>query len=261
MAKIEAITRADYADKCWLRSPNYAFAAHDALATLVVQEVPRAILSFPVAFAQVDAHYVPVAVLGLTQGQNLFVDPQGRWLGDYVPATYRGYPFVLAHSEDGKQVLCFDRDSGLLREGGGGEPFFDPKGEPAERTNQILQFLTGVVANREPTLRLCNVLQEHGLIEPWQVRLQGKQGSRELRGLHHINEAALNALPAEAFQEVRAAGALPLVYCQLVSMHQLQKLGLLARARSKPGPAPLLQTPTGDLDLEFLNGDGTIKFH
>jgi hypothetical protein len=60
---------------------------------------------------------VPVAVQGLAPGQNLFVAPDGRWLAAYTPAAYRGYPFQLAHAENGQQVLCFDEESGLITDG------------------------------------------------------------------------------------------------------------------------------------------------
>ena len=66
-------------------------------------------------------------------------------------------------------------------------------------------------------------------------------------------------LPAEAFEAVRQSGALPVAYCQLLSMQHLQKLGQLAQAYAAQTTA-LPQTASGELDLEFLNDSGTISF-
>lgn len=268
MPQLEAITKTEYEGKYWRASPNYAFASQDAMAILVVQEVARACLTLPLAFAKTGDHFAIVAVQGLRQGQNLMVAPDGRWLGGYIPAAYRAYPFALANTQDKQQVLCFDRASGLLgihapqeASAQGLTAFYDASGEPSQRTRQILQFLTQVRANREPTQRLCDALQQQQLIQPWDVEVKAGERTQKVQGLFRVDEAALNALPAEAFETLRQSGALPLVYCQLLSMQHLQRLGALARARAQAQSTALPQTDAGDLDLEFLNSGGTIKFH
>ncbi|MFT0531906.1 SapC family protein [Castellaniella hirudinis] len=264
MPDFHVITPADHADKSWRPSPGYGFAARDTIAALVMQEIPRACLCLPVAFALTDDHYMPVAVQGLAQGQNLLVGADGRWLADYIPAVYRGYPFALARTNDDQTVLCFDHDSGLLQAGaaqGDSQPFFDAQNQPVERLRQILQFLSQVQANLPATQALCAALRQHDLIEPWAINIQGEDGqTTTLQGLFRVSETALNTLPADAFQALRESGALPLVYCQLLSMQHLQRLGALARAQAARAEA-LPQSPAGDLDLEFLNSGGTIKFH
>ncbi|CDM22504.1 SapC family protein [Castellaniella defragrans] len=263
MPEFEAITPASHGGKTWRASPGYAFAAHDAVAALVMPEIPRACLYLPLAFAQVDDQYAPVAVQGLAPGQNLLVDAGGRWRADYIPAAYRAYPFALAQAPDGQQVLCFDRASGLLQDGpgGDGQSFFDADGQPAERITQILQFLTQVQAGRAATRQACDALRQHGLIAPWPVRIQNDAGAQDVQGLFRIDEQALNELPADALGAVRDAGALALAYCQLLSMQHLQRLGALAREHAIQQTSAAMRTPTGDLDLEFLNSGGTIKFH
>ena len=166
---------------------------------------------------------------------NLFVAPNGRWLGRYVPAALRSHPFRLARTEDERLALCIDEDSGLL----GAEevePFFDAGGEVAAPLKQVMDFLTQVETNRVTTQGVCDRLQAHGLIQPWPVKVQGADGERTLEGLFRIDEAALNALPAEALVELRDAGALSLAYCQLLSMQQLSLLGELAQARAAAAP-------------------------
>src|SRR4051812_44495273 len=52
---------------------------------------------YPIVFtADSSQTYVPVAVLGLTQGENLFFS-DGHWLpGTYIPAYARRHPFCMA---------------------------------------------------------------------------------------------------------------------------------------------------------------------
>ena len=64
-------TRDSHAGRFWHRLTAYTFASRDCFAPLV------GLLS-------------PVA------GKNLFVDTNGRWLGDCIPSCYRAYPFSLA---------------------------------------------------------------------------------------------------------------------------------------------------------------------
>src|SRR5690606_2302938 len=106
MAELTVISRENHANKRWKRYTSYLFAATEAVAPLVAQELPRACLVLPIGAVQTQNGSQPVAAQGLPPGKNLFVAPAGRWIRPYVPAAYRGYPFVLANTQDGKRVLC-----------------------------------------------------------------------------------------------------------------------------------------------------------
>lgn len=258
MAQLTVISREHHANKRWTRYISYSFAAADAVAPLVAQELPRACLSLPIGFVKAEGGFQLVAVQGLQPGKNLWVSPDGRWLGAYVPAAYRGYPFVLANTAEGQRVLCVREDSGLISEVQG-EPFFDEEGNPAKAVQDVLGFLDQVSANGPLTARLCALLAEHGLIQPWNVQLKTDSGEQKVQGLFRVDEAALNALPAESFEALRKGGALPLIYCQLLSMQHLPVLGKLAGDHA--AAQALLEPETGDLDLEFLHEDGNIRFN
>jgi hypothetical protein len=258
MPNYQAIAKTTHTDKRWKRYSSYAFASKDALAPLVAQELPRAMLHLPIAFVAQEAQFTPVAVLGIQPGQNLFVAPDGRWLGAYTPAAYRAYPFALANLPDGQQVLAFDAGSGLFSETEG-ETFYDREGHPAQAVQDILGFLTQVQANRHVTQRICQALAQHQLFQPWPITVQADGGERQVDGLFRIDEAALNALPAESLKALQQAGALPVVYCQLLAMQHLSLLGQLAQAHRQAAQMQPI-TPDGELDLSFLNNNGTLSF-
>lgn len=257
MAQLTVISREQYAGKRWKRYTSYSFAAHDAVAPLVAQELPRACMHLPIGFLKTENGYQLVAVLGLQPGKNLWVSPDGRWLAGYVPAAYRGYPFALANTEDGQRVLCVREDSGLVNDDEG-ELFFDEEGQPAKPIQDVLNFLQQVTANAQVTAQLCGVLEEHGLVSPWNVQVKSADGEKKVEGLFRVDEAALNALPAEALAAVRDRGAMPLVYCQLLSMQHLHQLGRLAAHWESV--ESLVQPESGELDLEFLSDSENIRF-
>ena len=252
MTAITPITQTRHAAMRWRRSGSYAFAAGSAVIPLVGAELARAALAFPIALIGEGEAFVPAAVLGLEPNRNLFVASDGRWLGGYVPAALRGYPFVLGRTEDGQQLLCFNEASGLLTDGPPGERFFEDDGTPAETVRQMLDFLTNIEQNRAVTAAACAALQAKDLIEPWPITLKTDQGERKIEGLFRVNEAALNALDDEAFLGLRKTGVLPLAYAQLLSMQQLRVLGELAAAHApRTQPVQLGQ----DLDLSWLDSD------
>lgn len=251
-----------FSSKRFLRPTNYVFAAKDAMAALVAQEFPKAALSLPIGFVAVGAGFAPVAVLGLQPGKNLFVNHEGRWLGGYIPAVYRGYPFLLADIEDGRQVLCINDTHGAVSETEG-EYFFGLDEQPTEAIKEVLNFLNQLAANRVGTLNVMAVLQKHQLISPWPIKLQSADlHEQAVEGLYRVDEVALNNLPAEAFEEVRQSGALPLIYCQLLSMQHLQTLGKLAQAQHEAARLAAQPQPEAHvLDMTFLADDTTISFN
>jgi len=253
MRNYQPVSTNKHASLRWKRFDNYHFAAKDAVAPLVVQELPKAAMALPLAFIEQEGGYTPVAVLGLQSGHNLFVAPDGRWIGPYTPAAYRGHPFTLAKMADGQQALCVDAESGLVGPEGEGfeETFFDEQGQPSQAVKAVLQFLEQVQANRVLTQRLCALLTQEGLIEPWPVTLKDGEQERQVQGLHRIAEAKLKALDAEALHRLHQAGALPLIYCQLLSMQHLPLLGKLAQAHAKAKAQAQAQA-NAPLDFEQL---------
>ena len=264
MQNYQAISRERHAIQRWQRSTGYAFAAMEAVVPLVAAELPKAMLSLPIAFTGQGEGFVPVAVLSLIPGKGLYVAKNGGWTGDYIPSAFRSYPFRLLKSADGQQVLCIDEESGLITNSPEGERFFNEDGQPAQAVLDILNFLTQIEQSRVATATASTALQKHALIRPWPITLKTETGEQQIAGLFQIDETALNQLSAEAMLEVRDAGALPMAYCQLLSMQHLPFLGQLidAHTRAEQAQAQSLEhlAPNGELNLEFFNKAGTISF-
>jgi len=222
-----------HAGRGWRRFTGYAFAAGTPLVPLVGAELAKALHAFPIAFQQQAKGFTPVAVLGLDPDRNLFVTEDGRWLGGYVPARLRGYPFVQAQSGDGRAVLCVDEDSGLLTDATAGEPVFADDGTLSAPMQAIAGFLTEVERSRLHTAAATAKLAESGLIVPWSLEVALVGTRRRVTGLYTVDEAALNGLSDAAFVALRRDGALRLAYAQLFSQAHISLLEQLADAHAK----------------------------
>lgn len=234
MPDIKVISKEEFSSKRWKKIDSYAFMANDTICPITMQEVPKAMFQMPIGFAKVESGYGLVTLLGLKPEQNVFVDPKGRWLSSYMPAILRSYPFLLAHEEnkEGRLVFCIDADSGLVSENEFDEPYFDEEGELSEQLKSILSLLEAVYTNRLATERICNTLDEMELLKPWNIQVELDGSPLQLEGLFCIDEPALNNLGNDDYLKLRACNALPIAYCQMLSMQRVPDLAYRCNALS-----------------------------
>lgn len=262
--KFIAISAENLSGKAWRRSPGYAFAAGETLIPLVVAELTQAVPAMPLGFIQSGLGFQLVAVTSPQPGANLFVAPDGRWLGAYVPAALRGYPFRLIKPQDrADSVLCIDEASGLVVEAGQGEAFFGEDGRPSKALSDVFEILSKAERSRVATQAAVDALAAANLIQPWLMGIKQGEQNIPLAGLYRTDEAALHALENEAFLTLRRSGALPLAYAQLLSMNQhvvLQQLILFQAKLKAPAPS-VVQKFAGLRGVGLSQDDGTLKFH
>ena len=233
MSNFQAISRERYAHQRWQHSSDYAFAAADPVVALTAAELPKAAMSLTIAFVAQAEVFVPVAVLGLRPEKSLSVAADGSWIGNYIPAVLRSYPFRLAPTSDGQQVLCIDESSGLITHEPEGEHFFSEGGQPSAALQDVLNTVNQTEHSRLAAVAACAVLQKHNLIRPWSITVKSGTGVQQVAGLFQIDKMALNQLSSEALHEFQQVGALEMAYCQLLSMQHLPQLCELNEAHAK----------------------------
>ena len=141
----------------------YKFAASTNIVPLTVTEFAPSALSYPVIFVG-DARQ-PVAVMGLRQGENLFVNDAGAFKPEaYIPAYVRRYPFVFANDEAQKRlILCVDRDAPFIKEGGSTPLFVE--GKPSPYVEQAMEFCNNFEQERQRTEAFVKLLADLDLLE------------------------------------------------------------------------------------------------
>src|SRR5262245_15944506 len=194
----------------------------------------------PMAFMQQVGRYIPMAMMCPMPGHNLFVGPDGKWLGGYIPSPLRSYPFGLVRAQGSEQVgLCVDEDSGLLADADEkGENLFTVDGKPSPSISKVMEFLGHIEANRVATDLAMASLAEADMIERWplEVDVGGKKAA--INDLHRVNEAALGRLDDEAVLKLHKTGALRLAYAQIMSMGQIARFDQLMRLRQQLAQQP-----------------------
>ncbi|MCA1786045.1 MAG: SapC family protein [Desulfobacteraceae bacterium] len=257
MPQLAAITKESHAGKSWKRFQSYNFASKDNLAPLAGAEVAKAVLTLPMAFVKQQDTFSLVAVLSLAPGTNLFTGQNGRWLGGYVPAVFRGYPFLLAKAEGRDDlILCVHEDSGLILDDKSAEPFFDDQGQVSPPVQEILNFLSRIEQNKAITNQAVSVLADAGLITEWPLKIKEGEQEKPVTGLYMVDEAKLNTLEDELFLKLRKAGSLPIAYGQLLSMGNIQAFEKLADMQTSQARAAAEQP-----DFKaFLGDDDVISF-
>jgi hypothetical protein len=117
---------------------DFDFAAETNSVPIGAEEFYEAQAHYPIVFTATEP-VVAIAVLGLEQNRNLFVDSDKKWLPRaYVPAYVRRYPFVFITSGGDNFVLGIDEEATSFSRTGG-EPLFEG-GEPSAITKRALDF-------------------------------------------------------------------------------------------------------------------------
>lgn len=181
----------------------------------------------PIVFS-VGENPVPLALMGLNEGVNVFVDDSGKVLGEvYLPAYVRRYPFMLARlaPEAQELSLCFDPTSGLVGDFAEGEALFDD-GKPSEATNNILKFCEEFELSAQRTVAFMQDLKAAELLMDGEVSIQpaGSEQPFVYRGFQMVNEEKLRELSAEQLERMNRNGMLPLVYAHLFSMSLVREI-------------------------------------
>lgn len=180
---------------------------------------------YPIAFSPDDSA-TPVAVLGLRDNENLFINADGQWYPDaYIPAYIRRYPFIFSEIPGGEQLsLCIDMDPAIVQEGGD-QPFFDAKGEPTTLAKSALEFCKSYHAAARHTLEFSKALAASGLLVQREARINvGEKTKISFSGFRIVDEKKFAELPDQTFLEWRQKGWLPFIYAHLFSAAQWNRL-------------------------------------
>jgi len=251
MTEFAAVTPESHGKKAWKNAPNYAFAGADIVIPLVAAELSKTVPSMPTGFIKQEVGYQLVAITSLQAGMNLYVAPDGKWPGAYIPAMLRAYPFQLVQPESAdKSILCINEASGLVVESTEeGNAFFDDQNQPTQGIKDILNLLSEVEANLAITQGAVNTLDDAGLITPWVLSLKQGEEVVPVTGLFHVDEAAFSKLDDDDFLALRKAGGLAVAYAQLLSENQLAVLARLGELRGQ-----ILETQTANSKATNLTG-------
>jgi hypothetical protein len=202
---------------------------HGAFVTAT--EMPQAALEFPILFihsgerdAAGQATISPIVLLGLSQGENLFVEGT-RWDARYIPAFIRRYPFLTATLRGaGSTGVMIDKAwSGFGPSEG--EPLFDAADKPAPALQRAIDFLEMFEAEAQRTRSFCARLVELDLLKEMKADATLPGGmTLSVDGFLVVDEDKLHKLDESAVVEAHRNGMLMLLHLHLASLANMRHM-------------------------------------
>ena len=205
-------------------SPNFLFAADAPLLPLLTAEFAPVAREYPIVFMKDEGTVIPVALTGMPQGKNLFLDANGRWDARYVPAYVRRFPFVFAETAPEQYTVCIDTTSDLLDEKEG-TALFESNGEPSAALKDTIKRLEEYQRVMNFTRSFMQRLSAANLLMEANAKAELPDGrSYVWRGFSTVDEARFRELPEATLKEWFTSGELGLVYAHLLSLGTLSDL-------------------------------------
>lgn len=243
-------------------SQPYHFADSEMLIPIVASEAFVVAREYTIVFSLAGQTNV-YALTGVDQGVNAYVAPSGHWLGRYVPAHVRRYPFILSEAPNGNGngerhfVMQFDQDAPHMNLPDGA-PLFTDEGEAAPMLQQVQEILLNLQKDFDYTQTLVAQLDAAGVLVEDGLRVQPKQADDKqtvLQGFRLVDVKALGQLEADKLAQLRDSGALALAYAHLLSLTNLRD-GVLTAPKGSHAAAALEARRTAHLN----DGEGSISF-
>ena len=206
------------------RATGFAFAAQAQSVPLGLTELEAAAQHYPILFTG-GAEPVPVALLGLREGANLFVDAHGAWLPDsYVPAYIRAFPFIFVEDPATKTLFVGMEPDAPALAGATGDRLFED-GRPTPALNDAIAFCS---AYREAVLSagvFARALDRAGLLEEEEATVNFTSGGlARIRGFKLLKPERLAELDDATFLEWRRMGWVSAIYAHLYSIGRWSRL-------------------------------------
>ena len=254
MSSYEPLSPRAFMERRWRRFTDCRHAASWNRIPVTAPEAVQVGSELPLFFSATDHSAELIALTGLKDGQSDLLDANGQWRTRYQPALVRCAPFRLLplDKSSSKKAVCVDLDSGWVDDYPSDQPDvpelerFFPAGQtqPSEAVAKTIDFLKELEGHRLRTQKAIDQLFEQDLLQP-----VAHEQLQALPGLLTIKEKRLNELDGETFLKLRASGALPLIYVQLLSAHQLPRLLAWSQQAARSNPA--------DVDLDQVFGEAS----
>ncbi len=202
----------------------FDFVRNVRAVPLTMVEFGSAQRNFPVIFSNAE-NPVPLAILGIEDDENLFVDDGGKWDPMcYVPMYLRCHPFAFASEEGGRMAVVVDTAATTVSDSPQ-YPFF-VDGEISEHTDVLMRACAQFEGERTRTKEYCDKILELDLLAPLRATHtpDGAAEPQVLAQYISINAEKLDELPADVVYELHKKGFLSAMYLQLYSLENWRHL-------------------------------------
>ena len=179
---------------------------------------------YPIVFQKnAEGQFQALALLGLQDGQNLFLGTEG-WSKQYIPLALQREPFLIGVADDELRMLV-DMASPRISQGADGEAVFLPHGGNTEFLEHANSVLKALHEGLQATPEFIQALLAHDLLESFVLDVERPDGSHgRLVGMYTIHEERLAALDSKAIGLLHEADYLQPIYMAIASMSNFATL-------------------------------------
>lgn len=190
-------------------------------------ELEQAQRDFPIVLRpDAQGRLRPVALLGLERDDNLFLDADGVWQSDHVPAVLQISPFAISASADregGLQILIDPDHPRLSRIEG--EPLFLEHGGHAPALEKMLGVLRSAYVGDGLLDPMVEAFRAARLLRPFALELQvGPGRAYAVSDAQTIDRERLAALTGDELAALHRGGFLQSAFMIAASLGNLQGL-------------------------------------
>ena len=226
--------------------PDVSFLGTTHAIPVTVDEFIDAQRCFPIVFSAGE-NPVPLALMGLNEGINTFVDDEGKITENiYIPAYVRRYPYMLAklRPDTDELSLCFDPSAGVVGMFDEGSELFEGEGSPSEYTKSVLDFCQKFEESGARTKSFMEEIEKYGLLMDGEIAITMNDSPDKpfiYRGFKMVDENKLRELPAEVAEALNKNGMLMLLHAHLFSLNLMR---VIFARQSQQGKIPTPEAAT-----------------
>ena len=201
----------------------FAFVRDVKGLPVVTNELQTSQKHYPVVFSDFE-NPVLIAVVGIIDDKNLFVDDAGEWAEDcYIPSYARCHPFAFARREGDEYAVVIDEASNSISSSPD-IPFFDGD-DLSEDTQQRVDFCGQLNEGRQQTMKFCQRVKELGLLNGQRVTQTLDDGSEvKIADYVSVDPSRLNELDKDVLQQLHQDGTLAAIFAQIFSLENWNRL-------------------------------------
>ena len=199
------------------RDAGFGFCAGAATMPIGFCEFEAAAGSYPILFSDATPA-VPVVLLGMRQGWNLFVAANGAWMpGAYVPAIARAYPFAIINDDAASlRQVGFEADAACISPTTG-LPLFE-NGQPTAVVHDAVAFCEAVEADLAAAAAFGAAIEAADILQPGEATIAAEGGaSARIAGYRTVDPARFATVTDEVFLDWRGRNWLAPLYAHLFS--------------------------------------------
>lgn len=212
---------------------------HQVGAVMILpNEFAKVQREFPILFRKESetGRFLPVALLGFEENENLFLSDGSTWTTRYIPLAVRQGPFLIGFDQkEGEQRLAIYANLNDSRLQDYATPsLFNTDGTASNTLEYIRDILSARHEGSEQLAPMVEAFLKHDLLERVVIEIDVANGTTiNFDAGYTIHVEKLMALESNAVVELHKSGFLSLAYNIADSVNNLQDLIDIKNARMK----------------------------